>query len=66
MFNRIENILKNLENNPFDPTLDIRKLKGYKNRFRIRIGDCRIVYELDKKAREIKIIEISRREKVKY
>ena len=58
--------MEELEENPFSPLLDIRKLKGYSNRFRIRIGDCRIVYELNENEKTIKIIEIARRENIKY
>ena len=30
----------------FQPDLDIRKLKGYKNIYRLRVGDWRILFEL--------------------
>jgi mRNA interferase RelE/StbE len=34
--------------NGFIPELDISKLKGYKNQYRLRIGDYRILFELQK------------------
>jgi mRNA interferase RelE/StbE len=30
----------------FAPGLDIKKLKGYKNHFRLRVGDFRVLFEL--------------------
>lgn len=31
----------------FLPDLDIRKLKGYKNTYRLRVGNFRIIFELN-------------------
>ena len=31
----------------FLPDLDIRKLKGYKNTYRLRVSDYRIIFELN-------------------
>ncbi|MFH1774724.1 MAG: type II toxin-antitoxin system RelE/ParE family toxin [Methanobacteriota archaeon] len=35
-------------NEPFLNRLDIKKLKGYKNKFRLRVGDYRILFEIEK------------------
>jgi mRNA interferase RelE/StbE len=36
-----------LKMNPFDSkNLNIKKLKGYKNRYRLRVWDYRIIYEV--------------------
>ncbi len=43
---RILNILKILREHGFIPILDIKKLKGYKDHYRLRIGSCRILFEL--------------------
>lgn len=37
---------------------DIKKLKGFDGRFRLRVGDWRILYSLDKKERKVVISEI--------
>ena len=37
---------------------DIKKLKGFEDRFRLRVGDWRILYSLDKKERKVVISEI--------
>jgi mRNA interferase RelE/StbE len=31
----------------FSPLLDIKKLKGYKNHYRLRVGDFRILFFLE-------------------
>lgn len=44
--NRIINALKELEKG-FSARLDINKLKGTKNHYRIRVGDYRILFVLE-------------------
>jgi len=45
--NRVKEALLNLKNDPLPlRKLDISKLKGYENIYRIRIGALRIVYEV--------------------
>ncbi|OQZ00523.1 MAG: hypothetical protein B6D35_06335 [Candidatus Brocadia sp. UTAMX2] len=44
-FNRIVNGCKRLEDNPFPDGKHIKKLKGYEDLYRLRIGDYRIVFE---------------------
>ena len=62
MQNRVKIALAELEDNPFDSRsgADIKELKSTKpQKHRIRIGDYRIVYFVDKKV--ISIIEIFQR-----
>lgn len=35
-----------LKENPFDKSLDVKKLQGYERRYRLRIWDYRIFYEI--------------------
>lgn len=59
----IKSRLKELSENPYSSHLDIKKLKGLKNRqdlFRLRIGDFRVIYFMQENS--IWITEISRRE----
>ncbi len=44
--------------------LDIKKLKGHKNSFRVRVGDIRIVFSQDKEVTQI--LFIGNRESSKY
>lgn len=37
---------------------DIKKLRGFEGRFRLRVGDWRILYSLYKKERKVVITEI--------
>jgi len=57
---RIINMLKELENFP-QCLLDIKKVKGEKDVFRIRIGKYRIFFRLDKKERRIIVLSIAHR-----
>ena len=39
-----------------------RKITGSKNDWRIRVGDYRVIYEIDNNARHIKVMRIKQRE----
>ncbi len=43
---------------------DIRKLKGYKNTYRARIGDVRVIYEVLWNLKRVNVLLIERRERV--
>jgi mRNA interferase RelE/StbE len=45
---------------------DVKKLKGYEDAFRIRIGDWRMLYEFRRKEATIVVIEIGPRGRVDY
>ena len=57
---RILEVLRRLEDGDV-ARLDIKKLKGYENIYRIRIGDFRIKFK--KEENIIKVFDIERREK---
>ena len=67
-----KNVLKKIETlakNPFTPTLDIKKLSFFKNlqkAYRLRIGNLRIIYELDTKSKKIIIYKIDFRRTTTY
>jgi len=60
---RIKNIIKALQLGRFD-NLDIKKLKGFQDVFRVRKGRLRIVYQL--LGRKIIILKIDKRKKNTY
>jgi mRNA interferase RelE/StbE len=41
-----------------------RKLSGSKNDWRIRVGDYRVLYEIDEKARAVRIMRVRHRREV--
>jgi len=54
--------IENLKSNPW--ALPYRKLKGHEGIYRIRCGDFRVIYFVEKSKREIRILRIERRGKV--
>jgi mRNA interferase RelE/StbE len=41
--------------------LDVKKLKGQQNVYRLRVGDYRVVFEYDKEEKIVKILKIGKR-----
>jgi len=41
-----------------------KKLKGYKNAYRVRVGDYRIIYEIEDKVLRILVIAIGHRKNI--
>ncbi|MEK7629125.1 MAG: cytotoxic translational repressor of toxin-antitoxin stability system [Patescibacteria group bacterium] len=57
-------VLGNIQSNNFQG-LDIKKLKGWDDIFRVRKGDIRIIYKLDS-IKKIHILTIGRRKENTY
>ncbi len=60
----IKQHLLSLKNWPHHTNLDIKKLKGEQNMFRLRVGNYRILFSVDTQRREIKIHKIGLRKKI--
>ena len=61
---RVAEFLSILRENPVpSKSYDLKKLKGYKETFRARIGDIRIIYEILWNQRKINVLVIKSREK---
>ncbi|MCX7854428.1 MAG: type II toxin-antitoxin system RelE/ParE family toxin [Anaerolineae bacterium] len=56
---RVDRILQTLEENPISK--GSKKLSGHPDLYRIRVGDWRIVYMLDRPARTVLVVKIARR-----
>ncbi len=56
---RIRDAILALSQNP-RPT-GCKKLKGFENKYRIRIGDYRVIYEIHEKTVVVLIVQISHR-----
>lgn len=54
---RLDRAFGSLEANPFGAG-DIKPLRGIPGTYRLRVGDLRIVYEVDRQARVINILNI--------
>ena len=53
-----------LAQNPFSELLNVKRLKGADNLYRIRLGDYRIVYELRNEQLIVLVIKIGHRREV--
>lgn len=62
---RIIREISDLENFPFLSMLhDLAKLKGEENYYRLRVGDFRIIFKIDKPARTIYVEKIGYRKAI--
>ena len=62
VFHRIIPHIKALAEDPKPP--GCRKIAGSKNDWRIRIGEYRVIYEIDEHAEAVKVMRISHRREV--
>jgi mRNA interferase RelE/StbE len=53
-----------LSQNPFSEVLQVKKLRGEENLYRIRLGDYRLVYEVRRKEILVLVIKIGHRSDV--
>ena len=61
-FWRVISKIKSLAHNP--RVIGCRKIVGSKNDWRIRIGDYRVIYEIDDAERSIKIMKVRHRKEI--
>ncbi len=61
-FHRIISHIRALAENPRPSSC--RKPTGSKNDWRIRIGDYRVLYEIDEKAKAVRIIRVRHRREI--
>lgn len=61
MVDRILRRLAGLQTQPRPP--DVRKLKG-RNGWRIRVGDCRVIYEIHDRALQVIVIAVGHRREI--
>lgn len=62
-------ILKNLaklRNGPFQAGLDVKKLAGTEKSYRLRVGELRVIYQVDTKVKEIVVVDIDFRRTTTY
>jgi mRNA interferase RelE/StbE len=54
---RLDRALESLEVNPFGAG-DIKPLQGMPGTYRLRVGDLRIIYEVDRQTRVVNVLSI--------
>ena len=62
LFARIDRKILALAENPRPP--GCKKLRGYKDQWRIRVGDWRVVYIIDDQAKRVSITRVAHRREV--
>ena len=62
IFHRVISNIKTLSKNPKPP--GSRKITGSKNDWRVRVGNYRIIYEVDDRAKTVKVMRIRHRRDV--
>jgi len=62
--NKILEALQLLRVNPYSDLLGIKKLKGVETLYRMRFGDYRMVYEVQKKLLLVLVIKLGHRKEV--
>ncbi|MGA7566289.1 MAG: type II toxin-antitoxin system RelE/ParE family toxin [Terriglobales bacterium] len=62
LFARIDRKILVLAENPRPP--GCKKLRGYKDQWRIRVGDWRVVYIIDDAARRVSVTRVAHRREV--
>jgi mRNA interferase RelE/StbE len=62
VFKRIDRKILALADNPRPP--GCKKLRGYRDQWRIRVGDWRVVYLIDDVARLVTITRVAHRREV--
>ncbi|RLI73682.1 type II toxin-antitoxin system RelE/ParE family toxin [Archaeoglobales archaeon] len=61
---RLSMLIDTLKNNPIPfKKFDVKKLKGQRDRFRVRLGNFRLTYEVDKKEKLVMLLKLERRGK---
>ncbi|MBI2596513.1 type II toxin-antitoxin system RelE/ParE family toxin [Candidatus Daviesbacteria bacterium] len=58
--------LSKLANNPFNRELNIKKMVASKQSYRLRVGELRVIYEMDTKSKAIFILDIDFRRTTTY
>ena len=62
VFRRIDRKILALADNPRPP--GCKKLRGYKDQWRVRVGDWRVVYLIDDEAKLVTITRVAHRREV--
>jgi len=59
----LKELIDSLQNTYFPRSQDVKKMKGMKNTYRIRMGDYRLIYRVDFEEKKIFVLSIAHRKK---
>ena len=60
---KVLELLEEFKKNPLPDNYDVKKLKGFENAYRIRVGKYRVVYKVDWDERKVFVVFIGHRGK---
>lgn len=63
-FERLRDAVRNLADEP--RPMGVRKLKGFEQTYRIRVGDYRVVYDIYDQERLVVLLQVIRRSETTY
>ncbi|MCX9010057.1 MAG: type II toxin-antitoxin system RelE/ParE family toxin [Candidatus Methanoperedens sp.] len=62
---KFESLIETLKINPYPwKDFDLRKIEGTENTYRVRFGDYRVVYYVDREQKTVHVLKIDIRRKV--
>jgi len=63
---RILVALNKLRTDPFQKGIDVKRLHGTKWSYRLRVGELRVIYQMDAKKKEIFVVDVDFRRTTTY
>ena len=60
---KVLELLEEFKKNPLPDNYDVKKLKGFENAYRVRVGKYRVVYKVDWDERKVFVVFIGHRGK---
>ena len=62
--NKVLKLIINLQYTPYPfKDYDLKKIKGFKDVYRVRLGDYRIIYRVNDNLKKVTVLEVKSREK---
>jgi mRNA interferase RelE/StbE len=60
---RVSELIDELRRDPVPRNFDVEKIKGMADTYRVRVGDYRVLYSVDRKGHEVTVFKVASRGK---